>query len=135
MVAHFDHRLRTEEEAAADLDFVRSLASSLCLPLVHSGSDVRAYARERHVSIEDAARRLRYKYLAEEAAIHDAGVVAVGHTIDDQAETVLLHLIRGSGLTGTKRNAAARSVAVSRWSGASPVRSSLAARGDLSLLR
>jgi tRNA(Ile)-lysidine synthase len=99
-VAHFNHQLRTEEEAVADLEYVRSLTSALGLPLAHAGGDVRAYARDQHLSIEDAARRLRYVFLAEQAATLGGTCVAVGHTLDDQAETVLLHLIRGAGLTG-----------------------------------
>ena len=99
-VAHFNHQLRTEEEAAADLSFVRSLAFSLGLPLAHSSVDVRAFARKNHLSIEDAARRLRYAFLSAQCSTVGASSVAVGHTLDDQAETVLLHLIRGAGLAG-----------------------------------
>jgi tRNA(Ile)-lysidine synthase len=99
-VAHFDHRLRTRAGATSDLEFVRSLTSALDLPLVHGSGDTRAHAAEYHLSIEDAARRLRYGFLGEEASRRSASVIAVGHTLDDQAETVLLHLIRGSGLTG-----------------------------------
>ena len=99
-VAHFNHQLRTEAEAGGDLDFVRSLASSLDLPFAHGSGDVRAYAIERHLSLEDAARRLRYGFLREQASKTRATTVVVGHTLDDQAETVLLHLIRGSGLDG-----------------------------------
>jgi tRNA(Ile)-lysidine synthase len=99
-VAHFDHQLRNPAETAADLDFVRSLASILGLPLVHAKGNVRAHATKNHLSIEDAARRLRYGFLGEQAAAVDASALALGHILDDQAETVLLHLIRGAGLNG-----------------------------------
>jgi tRNA(Ile)-lysidine synthase len=99
-VAHFNHRLRSDVETAADLDFVRALSSSLGLPHTHSSGDVRAYGTEHHLSREDAARRLRYAFLSAQSSTVGACVVAVGHTLDDQAETVLLHLIRGTGLAG-----------------------------------
>lgn len=99
-VAHFNHLLRSEEETEADLQFVRALASALGLPLTHSNGDVRAYAREHRLSSEDAARRLRYAFLSQQSAEVGASCVAVGHTLNDQAETVLLHLIRGAGLSG-----------------------------------
>ena len=62
--------------------------------------DTRARARARRQSIEDAARRLRYDFLAQQAKRLGASAVLLGHTADDQAETVLLHLVRGSGLQG-----------------------------------
>jgi tRNA(Ile)-lysidine synthase len=99
-VVHFDHQLRGEEEVAGDLDFVRSLASALSLPFVLGSGNVRDYAKEHRLSLEDAARRLRYEFLWEQAATVDAPAIAVGHTLNDQAETILLHLIRGAGLTG-----------------------------------
>jgi len=99
-VAHFDHKLRGQDEAAADLDFVRSLPSGLNAPFAHGSGDVGSRARDNHESLEDAARRLRYSFLAEQAALAAASCVLTGHTMDDQAETVLLHLIRGAGLDG-----------------------------------
>jgi tRNA(Ile)-lysidine synthase len=98
--AHFDHKLRTHEEADEDARFATDIAAALGVPLVSSSADVRASASRNHHSLEDAARRLRYAFFADEAASTGASCVSVGHTLDDQAETVLLHLIRGSGIDG-----------------------------------
>jgi tRNA(Ile)-lysidine synthase len=98
-VAHFNHQLRG---AAADADeqFCRDLADALHLPIQVGRADVRAAARLEKRSIEDAARRLRYAFLRGAAEQFDAPAVAVGHTLDDQAETFLLRLIRGAGTRG-----------------------------------
>lgn len=98
-VAHFNHQLRGEE-ADADEAFCRQLALRLELPFEAGRADVReAAARERR-SIEDAARRLRYRFLEDVARRTGADAIAVGHTRDDQAETFLLRLLRGSGTRG-----------------------------------
>jgi tRNA(Ile)-lysidine synthase len=99
-VAHFDHRLRSREEARGDEAAVAALARELGLPFAAGSGDVRARARRRGESIEEAARQLRYAFLRREAGRAGASAVALGHTQDDRAETVLLHLLRGSGLDG-----------------------------------
>ena len=100
IIAHVDHQLRSESavEAAA----VETAAASLGLQFVMQRADVRAHARSRALSIESAARELRYEFLFAEARRHAAHAVAVGHTADDQVETVLMHLIRGAGMAGLK---------------------------------
>jgi tRNA(Ile)-lysidine synthase len=98
--AYFDHRLRGPRASALERRVVEELASRVSAPLVAGSDDVRRHAREGRVSIEEAARELRYRFLAEGALEGGCGAVAVGHTVDDQVETVLLHLLRGSGLKG-----------------------------------
>lgn len=98
-IAHFNHRLRGAD-ADADEAFCREFAGRLGLPFVSGSADVRAAARESRTSVEDAARRLRYEFLERVRVQHAADLVAVGHTRDDQAETFLLRLLRGSGARG-----------------------------------
>ena len=101
-VAHLNHDFRGEE-AFVDERFVADAAKSLGLPCTVEEDDPEAYRRESGVSsFEEAARELRYRFLARVAESQGAQAVAVGHTADDLAETVLMHVIRGSGLHGLR---------------------------------
>ena len=97
-LAHLNHRLR--ESAGRDEEFCRDFAQRHRLGIVVESVDVQTYARTEKLSREDAARRVRYTFLERTAADLDASRIAVGHTEDDQAETFLLKLMRGAGLTG-----------------------------------
>ena len=97
-VAHLNHRLR--ESASRDEQFCRDLADRHGIPLVADSIDVRGYAASQGLSLEDAARRVRYDFLERAAKQVAADQIAVGHTQDDQAETFLLKVIRGAGLRG-----------------------------------
>jgi tRNA(Ile)-lysidine synthase len=97
-VAHLDHGMRPE--SAEDAAFVAVEAGRLNLNCTIGRRDVPAVARERRLSVESAARLARYAFLREVAASQAATGIATGHTRDDQAETILFHLIRGSGLPG-----------------------------------
>jgi tRNA(Ile)-lysidine synthase len=100
ILAHFNHRLRAESEAEAAA--VGQIAARLPAPAVIEGGDVRRHADAHGIAIEEAARELRYRFLFQQARRLEAQAVAVGHTADDQVETVLMHLIRGAGLAGLK---------------------------------
>ncbi len=100
IVAHLNHGIRPE--AAGEADRVRQAAESRGLPFVLGERDTSAYAQAENLSLEEAARELRYAFLFEQAQIHEADAVAVGHNADDQVETVLMHWLRGAGLTGLK---------------------------------
>lgn len=97
-VAHFDHGIRPD--SAQDAEFVRKLARSLKLRFYTERADVPAYAKARKLSLEVAARQLRYQFLEKTAKAHKFNKIALGHTLNDQAETLLMRLLRGSGLEG-----------------------------------
>ncbi|MCJ7822411.1 MAG: tRNA lysidine(34) synthetase TilS [Armatimonadetes bacterium] len=94
------HHGQRGEEANADAAFARTLARSLRVPFSQHRADVRAFADENRVSIETAARTVRYQALERAADRAGASRIATGHTADDQAETVLMNLLRGTGPTG-----------------------------------
>jgi tRNA(Ile)-lysidine synthase len=100
IVAHLNHKLR--EEAQNDANAVERLAARMNLLSSIETRDVNAYAREHTLSIEEAARDVRYRFLFAQARKYDAQAVAVGHTADDQVETVLMHFLQGAGLSGLK---------------------------------
>jgi tRNA(Ile)-lysidine synthase len=100
IVAHFNHKLRPDSDA--DANTVEQAAGRLNLRWVIEKGDVRAFAETEKLSIEEASRMLRYRFLMAQARRFGAQAVAVGHTADDQVETVLMHFVRGAGLAGLK---------------------------------
>jgi len=100
-VAHIDHQLRGAE-SEADARYVSDLAQQLGIPATVQRRDVRAYQANQHISLEEAAREVRYGFLAEVAGSVGADRVAVGHTTDDHIETMLMHFIRGTGTRGLR---------------------------------
>ena len=97
--AHFNHGLRGEE-AGRDEAFVREICERWNIPLTVGRGETRPFAHREGLSIEEAARVLRYAFLEQAAGTEGCDRVATAHTADDNAETVLLHLVRGSGLQG-----------------------------------
>jgi tRNA(Ile)-lysidine synthase len=100
VVAHFNHQLRPE--SSQDARMVEKTAARLMLSCHIDGADVRAYANQEKLSIEEAARNLRYQFMFKLARERNAQAVAVGHTADDQVETILMHFLRGSAISGLK---------------------------------
>ncbi len=96
--AHFNHRARPA--AGQDEEFCQGLAASVGVPYVRDEADVPALAASTGESFEACARRVRYAFLRRAAGELGADRIAVGHTLDDQAETFLLKLARGAGATG-----------------------------------
>ena len=99
IVAHCNFHLRGEESDRDEL-FVRQLAGQQGLALHVASFDTTTYAADRHTSIEVAARELRYRWFEQLAREQHCTAIAVAHHQNDQAETVLLNLLRGSGLRG-----------------------------------
>jgi tRNA(Ile)-lysidine synthase len=99
VVAHLNHCLRGEA-SDGDEAFVAGLAAGYGLPFASKRVDVAALAKASKLSLEDAGRQARYSFFAQTAEIHGATSIAVAHHLDDQAETVLMRLLRGAGGAG-----------------------------------
>ncbi len=103
--AHFDHMIRGAE-SRADAKFCQDLCARFDVPLALGRSDIPEIARRTGEGLESCARELRYRFLRETARVLGADLIALGHHADDQAETVLMHLLRGTGpegITGMRR--------------------------------
>jgi len=118
VVGHVHHQLRGEQ-ADADAEFVSELARGYGLPFWTEKVEVRRFAQEQHLSLEAAARKLRYRALGEMCRQAGCHAVVTAHTRDDQVETILAHLLRGTGLAGLAGMAARR----------------LSAEGEITILR
>ena len=119
-IAHLNHCLR-EKESDRDEAFVASLAKKLELPFYIGREDVLRYQKRHRLSLEDAARQVRYRFYDSIAAKYGYGKIALGHHADDNAELVLMNLLRGSGPLGL--------------SGISPVRDNRIVRPLINLRR
>jgi tRNA(Ile)-lysidine synthase len=100
IAAHLNHGIRPE--AGEDARFIEELAREWGLECEIGFADVPAMARQPGMSLEEAARIARYRFLGEVAGRHGAPVIAVAHHADDQVESVLMHFLRGSGLAGLR---------------------------------
>jgi tRNA(Ile)-lysidine synthase len=100
-VAHLDHCLRGEE-STKDAGYVAGLSRRLRLPATIETRDVAKYREQKRCSLEEAAREVRYQFLADVVKSTGAAAVAVGHTRNDHIETILMHLLRGTGTGGLR---------------------------------
>jgi tRNA(Ile)-lysidine synthase len=98
-VAHLNHRLRGAD-SDADAEFVRRAAEDMGVEAIIESEDVADYARRNNLSIETAARRCRYDFLSRTAGERRIAKVALAHNFDDQVETILHRILRGTGIRG-----------------------------------
>ena len=98
-VVHFNHQLRGKA-SDADETFVAKLAAEHGVPFLMARENVGEQAKQQKANVEETARRMRYAFFGRLGAEDHVGRIAVAHTADDQAETVLSHMLRGTGLPG-----------------------------------
>lgn len=98
-IVHINHGIR-KRESKREEKFVSHLAGRMSLPITVKSLDVPSYARKKRLTIEEAARDMRYSVFEQLAGKLNAKKIALGHTASDQVETVLMHLLRGSGPQG-----------------------------------
>jgi len=98
-VAHLNHKIRGKD-AERDMKFVEAFAKKLKLPITCRENNVKALAKKEKLSLEDAARRVRYKFYEDVLNEVKASKIALGHTTDDNVETVLMRLVTGTGTRG-----------------------------------
>jgi tRNA(Ile)-lysidine synthase len=101
LLLHINHRLRKEESDRDEAHCVR-WAEERGLPIIVERRDVEAFCRLKRLSLEEAARIVRYEVFEARRMAHGASCVALGHTLDDQAETVFMNIVRGTGLSGLR---------------------------------
>jgi len=98
-IAHLNHGIRGEE-SNGDEAFTKDLAARFCLPFFTKTMDIMGLAKKEHLSLEEAGRNARYAFFTKTADANGFTKIAMGHTLDDNAEQVLMNLIRGSGPKG-----------------------------------
>ncbi len=98
-IAHVEHGIRGED-SWADAEFVQTFSAKHGIPFYMTHIDSIGYARKNHLSVEEAARFLRYEFLQQTARKLQCQSIALAHHMGDQAETVILHLVRGAGSKG-----------------------------------
>lgn len=101
IVAHIHHGLRPVE-SEKETELVRKESARLGLPFEYGQFNVKEFQESGGFSLQDAARRIRFQFFHDLLKKYDGGKIALGHNADDQVETVLLRLLRGSGLKGLK---------------------------------
>jgi len=109
MIAHVNHGIRNRE-SEVEARFVRLKALHMNLPFEQLSVSVPAIAREKGLSIEQTGRTIRYHFFQKLLNKHQAHAIALGHHADDQVETILMRIIRGSGLQGLRGISARRDV-------------------------
>jgi tRNA(Ile)-lysidine synthase len=100
IAAHLDHMIRTE--SGQDADFIREMCEAWHIPFILKRIDVREYCKIQSLNLEEGARNLRYEFLFDTAKEANSKNILIAHHADDQVETVLMHFIRGAGLSGLK---------------------------------